>query len=71
MFLLLFGCFGFLQAQVSKLVYDEVELAEGDLFARLHLLCVVIEIEDDTHLKHNKSVCERPQHTWRTNCRKN
>lgn len=40
--------------QVSELVGDEVQAAEDDLGAWLHLLNVV-EVEDDTHLKHNKS----------------
>jgi hypothetical protein len=38
--------------QVSKLVNDKVELAQRDLFDWLHHLCVITEVEDDTHLKH-------------------
>jgi hypothetical protein len=38
-----------------KLVGDEVELAEGDPLARL-LLRFVVEVEDDSHMKHNISL---------------
>jgi hypothetical protein len=39
--------------QVPKLVSDEVEAAEGDILARLHPLCCVVEVDDDSHLKHD------------------
>jgi hypothetical protein len=42
------------------LIDDEVEVAEGDLFVWLHLLCVITKVEDNAHLKHNGSVSERP-----------
>ena len=47
--------------QVPKPVGDEVELAEDDPRARLHLLQFITEVEDNSHLKHkNKSERERP-----------
>jgi hypothetical protein len=52
----LLGWFGFLKAQVPKLVGDEVELAEGDLLARLHFFWFIAEVEDNSHLKHNISL---------------
>ena len=39
--------------QVPKLVGDEVEAIEGDLLTWLHPLYVVIDVDDDSHLKHN------------------
>jgi hypothetical protein len=48
--------------QVPKPVDDEVQTAEGDLGAWLHLLDI-IEVEDETHLKHEESVQKVP--TWR------
>jgi hypothetical protein len=39
--------------QVPKLVSDEVKVAEGDLLAQLHPLCGVIDVDDDSHLKHD------------------
>ena len=60
LFLLLLRCLRFLQAQVLKMFGDEVELAKGDLFARLHLLHVSTKVEDNTHLKHKGSVHEWP-----------
>ena len=38
------------------MVGDEVELAEGDLFAWLLLFWFVAEVEDDNHLKHKISL---------------
>jgi len=37
------------------LIGDEIELAEGDPFAHL-LLWFIVEVEDDSHLKHNISL---------------
>jgi hypothetical protein len=54
--------------QVPKLVDDEVEAAEGDLGTWLHLLNVV-ELEDETHLKHEEYV-EQKAPTWCANCHK-
>ena len=51
--LLLHGEFGFLHMQVPKLVGDEVEAAEGDLLARLHPFHSVVDVDDDSHLKHD------------------
>jgi hypothetical protein len=39
--------------QVPKLVNDEVEAVEGDLLARLHPFHGVIDVDDDSHLKHD------------------
>ena len=39
--------------QVPKLVSNEVQAAEGDLLAWLHLLCGVVDVDDDSHLKYN------------------
>jgi hypothetical protein len=39
--------------QVPELVGDEVEAAEGDLLARLHPLRGVIDVDDDSYLKHD------------------
>jgi hypothetical protein len=38
------------------LVGDEVELAEGDLLARLLLLQFIADVEDDSHMKHKISL---------------
>jgi hypothetical protein len=38
------------------LVSDEVELAEGDLLARLHFFWFIAEVEDNSHLKHSISL---------------
>jgi len=54
--LLLLGRIGLLEAQVPQLVGDEVELAEGNLLAGLHLLRFVAEVEDDSHLKYKKQI---------------
>jgi hypothetical protein len=43
----------FLQMQVPKLVGDEVEVTEGDLLSRLHPLRVIVDVDDDSHLKHD------------------
>jgi hypothetical protein len=39
--------------QVPKLISDEVQATEGDLLAWLHLLCGFVDVDDDSHLKHN------------------
>jgi hypothetical protein len=39
--------------QVPKLVSDEVKVAEGDLLTQLHPLCGVVDVDDDSHLKHD------------------
>ena len=39
--------------QVPKLVSDEVEAAKGDLLAWLLPLHGVIDVDDDSHLKHD------------------
>jgi hypothetical protein len=39
--------------QVPKLVGDEVEAIEGDLLAQLHPFRGVIDVDDDSHLKHD------------------
>ena len=51
--LLLHGWFGFSQMQVPKPISDEVQAAEGDPLARLHLLHGIVDVDDDSHLKHN------------------
>ena len=52
--------FGLLQAQVPELIGDEVQVAEGDLLARLYLLHVIAELEDEAYLKHNESILKGP-----------
>jgi len=39
--------------QVPKLIRDEVQAIEGDPLTRLHLLHGVVDVDDDSHLKHN------------------
>ena len=39
--------------QVPKLVDDEVKATEGDLLAWLHPLYDIIDVDDDSHLKHD------------------
>ena len=39
--------------QVPKLVNDEADAAKGDLLARLHPLCSIIVVDDDSYLKHD------------------
>ena len=39
--------------QVPELIADGVEAVEGDLLAWLHHLHGVVDIDDDSHLKHN------------------
>jgi hypothetical protein len=41
-----------MEAQVPKLVSNEVELDEGNLLAWLLLFRFIAEVEDDSHLKH-------------------
>jgi hypothetical protein len=56
-----FDWLGLPQAQVPELVSDEVELAKDDPHAQPHPLWFIIEVKDDSHLKHkNKSEYERP-----------
>ena len=58
--LLLHGWFGILQMQVPELVGDDVEVANRELVAQLHLLSIVVDPEDETHLKHDESARKRP-----------
>ena len=47
--------------QVPELIGDEVELVEGDLLIRLHLLHVVAKVEVNSHPKHNTNLyAKRP-----------
>ena len=39
--------------QVPELIADGVEAVEGDLLAWLHPLHGVIDVDDDSHLKHD------------------
>jgi hypothetical protein len=39
--------------QVPKSIGDEVQTTEGDPLTRLHLLCITVDVDDDSHLKHN------------------
>jgi hypothetical protein len=39
--------------QVPKLVSDEVEASKGDLLAQLHPVRAIINVDDDSHLKHD------------------
>jgi len=39
--------------QVPKLIGDEVQAIEGDPLAQLHLFLGVVDVDDDSHLKHN------------------
>ena len=39
--------------QILGPVSYEVKAAEGDLLAQLHLLHGIIDVDDDSHLKHN------------------
>ena len=39
--------------QVPKPISDEVQAAEGDPLTWLHLLRGVVDVGDDSHLKHN------------------
>jgi len=48
--------FRFLKAQVPELVGDEVEFAKGDPLARLLLSRFIVDVEDDSHLKHKISL---------------
>jgi hypothetical protein len=52
----LLGWLRFLEAHVPELVGDAVELAKGNLLARLLLFWFIAEVEDDSHLKHNISL---------------
>jgi hypothetical protein len=47
----LLGWVGFLQAQISETIGDEVKFADGDL-ARLDSFQLIAKVEDDSHLKH-------------------
>ena len=39
--------------QILEPVSYEVKAAEGDLLAQLHLLHGIIDVDDDSHLKHD------------------
>ena len=39
--------------QVPKLVSDEVEAVEGDHLTQLHPLCSIVDVDDDSYLKHD------------------
>jgi hypothetical protein len=54
--------------QVPKLVSEEVEAAEGDLLARLHPPRGIVDIDDDSHLKHDINLNAKGPY-WRPNCR--
>lgn len=58
--LLLHRWCGILQVQVPKLVGNEVHAPESDLVTRLHLLNVIVNPKDETHLKHDESIRKRP-----------
>jgi len=42
--------------QVPELIADGVEAVEGDLLAWLHPLHGVIDVDDDSHLKHDINI---------------
>ena len=46
--------------QVPELVGDDVEVANRELVAQLHLLSIIVDPEDVTHLKHDESARKRP-----------
>ena len=48
--------FRLLEAQVPKLDGGEVELADGDLLAWLLPFRFLVEVKDDSHLKHKISL---------------
>jgi hypothetical protein len=39
--------------QIPKPIGNEVQVAEGDLLSWLHLLHNIVDVDDDSHLKHN------------------
>jgi hypothetical protein len=43
----------------SRVGCDEVQAPESDLIAWLHLISVVIDPKDETHLKHDESARKR------------
>ena len=52
--------FKILQMQVPELVGNEVEAADGELVSQQHHLSIVIDPEDETHLKHDEPARKRP-----------
>ena len=50
------GWFWVLQVQVPKLFGNRVQVARNGLMVWLRLVGVVVELEDEAHLKHNESV---------------
>jgi hypothetical protein len=53
----------------SRVGCDEVQAPESDPIAWLHLISIVIDPKDETHLKHDE-ICTQKVSTWRANYRK-